>query len=73
MYLYVKREEALSKVPAELRGKLGTLTEVMTLVLTPQRKLARARMEEVLGALNERGYFLQLPPDFNPSRFTLGG
>ena len=73
MYLYVKREELLTKVPPELQGKLGKLTEVMTLALTAERKLARVKTSDVLAALNDRGYYLQLPPDFNPARFTLGG
>ena len=73
LYVYVKRDEGLAQLPEELRGKLGNLSEVMTLVLTPDRKLARARAADVMTAIANKGYYLQLPPDFNPARFTLGG
>jgi uncharacterized protein YcgL (UPF0745 family) len=60
-------------VPEDLQGKLGTLSEVLTLVLTPERKLARAKAADVMTAIVNKGYYLQLPPDFNPARFTMGG
>lgn len=72
LYVYVKREEGLSRVPPELLGKLGTTSEVLTMKLTPERKLARAKASDVLSAIAEKGFYLQLPPDFNPARFTQG-
>jgi uncharacterized protein YcgL (UPF0745 family) len=72
LYLYVKREEALTKVPPELLGKFGATSEVLTMKLTPERKLARAKAADVLAAIAEKGFYLQLPPDFNPTRFTQG-
>jgi uncharacterized protein YcgL (UPF0745 family) len=62
MYLYVDREEGLERVPAALLTTFGEPVEVMTLVLTPERKLARANAAEVLESISERGFFLQLPP-----------
>lgn len=73
LYLYVRREEGFERVPPDLLKKLGTTSEVLTLKLTPDRKLARVRATEVLAALAGMGYYLQLPPDFNPARFSLGG
>ncbi len=73
LYIYVKREDSLGRVPPELLAKLGQTSEVLTLRLTPERKLARVRAADVLAALDEKGYYLQLPPDFNPQRFSLGG
>lgn len=72
LYIYVKRDEGLSRVPEELLRKLGTTSEVLTLKLTPDRKLARAKAPDVMAAIAEKGFYLQLPPDFNPSRFTQG-
>jgi uncharacterized protein YcgL (UPF0745 family) len=72
LYLYVKREEALSRVPEDLLRKLGTTSEVLTMKLTPDRKLARAKAVDVLAAIAAKGFYLQLPPDFNPARFTQG-
>ena len=73
LYIYARRADALTRVPPELLSKLGTVSEVLTLKLTPDRKLARVRATDVLAALADKGYYLQLPPDFNPSRFTQGG
>jgi len=43
------------------------------LKLTPERKLARVKAVDVLAAIADKGFYLQLPPDFNPARFTMGG
>jgi len=72
LYVFVERKEGLQRLPEELLRRLGSTTEVMTLKLTPERKLARARASDVLAAIAAQGYYLQLPPDFQPSRFTLG-
>lgn len=73
LYIYVRREEALTRVPPDLLAKLGNMSEVLTLKLTPERKLARVKTVDVLAAIAAKGFYLQLPPDFNPARFTLGG
>ena len=62
MYLYVDRQEGLERVPATLLAKFGDPVEVMTLLLTPERKLARANAAEVLASISERGFYLQMPP-----------
>ena len=73
LYVYVKREEGLTRLPEPLLNKLGAMSEVMTLVLNAERKLARASAPEVIAALNDKGFYLQLPPNLDPARFTLGG
>lgn len=72
MYLYVDRERALADVPAELLERFGEPIEVMTLVLTPTRKLARADVTEVLASIEQRGFYLQLPPAPDSARQTGG-
>lgn len=62
MYLYVKKEEALTRVPEELMKLFGRAEPAMVLVLTPERKLAHADVTKVIESLNEKGYYLQLPP-----------
>lgn len=62
MYLYVDRDEGLERVPEELLDQVGKTARVTTLELTPERKLVRARAAEVLAAIEEKGYYLQLPP-----------
>ena len=73
LFLYVDCREGLERVPEELRVRFGTLTEVMTIALAPERKLARARAPQVLAAIADKGYYLQLPPDIHAPQITLGG
>lgn len=63
-YLYVEREGDFTRVPPALLRMLGGLEFVMTLELTPQRKLANADVAQVRRQLSEQGYYLQLPPRF---------
>lgn len=62
MYLYVPQREDLARVPKALLEKFGKPQRVTTLVLTPERKLARADAGKVLAALRTQGFYLQLPP-----------
>lgn len=66
MYAYIRKadtEEAmLAVIPANLRQAMGQLTYVMALTLTPERKLARVAVADVLAQLTEHGYFIQMPP-----------
>ncbi|HET8705735.1 MAG TPA: YcgL domain-containing protein [Pseudomonadales bacterium] len=62
MYLYVAKQDQLSRVPEELLTLFGTPTHVMDMPLTEKRQLARVETAKVLAALEENGYFLQMPP-----------
>ena len=72
LYLYVLRGDDLSKLPEALLSKMGELKEVITLALSTDRKLARVKVETVLEEIEMNGYFLQLPPTFDPAIFTYG-
>jgi uncharacterized protein YcgL (UPF0745 family) len=72
MYLFVNRSEGLARVPQVLLDKLGTTSEVMTIKLGPERKLARAQAPDVLAAISANGFYLQLPPDKQVTGFTEG-
>jgi uncharacterized protein YcgL (UPF0745 family) len=61
-YLYTRFEEKLEEVPEELMTTFGRAEEVMTLELDTDRKLARAEAKDVLQSIEEKGYYLQLPP-----------
>jgi len=67
MYLYVPfvgdDEETLKDLPAALLNLTGQLSRVMELELTPQRKLARADVLDVMAALQSNGYYLQMSPN----------
>ena len=62
MYLYVPKTIGLKKVPEMLLARFGELELVMSLLLTESQKLARVDTSSVITALQEQGYFLQMPP-----------
>lgn len=61
-YLYVDHKKGLAPVPKSLLEVFGNPIKVTTLVLTEDRKLARADVKDVIRALIEPGYYLQMPP-----------
>ena len=62
MYLYVIKEEGLTRVPDDLLTLFGTPQPAMVLLLTPEKKLARVSVEQVAEKLVEQGFYLQIPP-----------
>lgn len=62
MYLYIKKEEGLSRVPEDLLKLFGKPQQAMVLLLTPEKKLAHADVQKVIQGLEEKGFYLQLPP-----------
>ena len=62
MYLYLKERDAFDELPTPLRKRFGEPAFAMELELTPARKLASADAAAVLDALENQGFYLQLPP-----------
>ena len=62
LYLYVDRQEGTARVPAALLDRFGKPETAMVLMLEPSRPLARADAARVLAAIEQQGYYLQLPP-----------
>ena len=62
LYLYVDRGAGLTAVPDSLLAWFGTPRLVMHLRLDAGRKLARVAAADVLRAIEEQGFFLQMPP-----------
>ncbi|MCV6604361.1 MAG: YcgL domain-containing protein [Porticoccaceae bacterium] len=62
LYLYVSHSDQLGRVPDALLEMFGTPEQVTTMLLTPDRTLARADVGRVLAAISDNGYYLQLPP-----------
>lgn len=61
-YLFVEKRDDFSAVPKPLMELLGTPILVMTLDLTKRESLAQADLEKVKSELNDKGFYLQLPP-----------
>lgn len=62
MYLYVEQKNGLKSVPEDLLTTFGQTESVMVLLLTKDKQLARVKAPDVLDAIENQGYFLQMPP-----------
>jgi uncharacterized protein YcgL (UPF0745 family) len=71
LYLYIDKKDDFSKVPELLFNRFGKMTFVMELELTPERKLSREDTGKVLASLEERGFFVQMPPTQVPAPLSV--
>ncbi len=62
MYLYVDKQDDLASVPDALKKTIGQLELAMTLLITEDKKLAQSKSTDVLQAITDQGYYLQMPP-----------
>lgn len=62
LYVYMDHRADPADLPEPLRLQTGALAVAMTLVITPDKALARADAGKVLEAIEEQGFYLQLPP-----------
>ena len=62
MYLYVAKQDACDKVPESLMTLFGRPELAMTMLLAGDKQLARTTGEDVLKAIAEQGFYLQMPP-----------
>ncbi|ACS85795.1 YcgL domain-containing protein [Musicola paradisiaca] len=61
-YLYVEKKDDFSRVPEELMKSFGTPKLVMLLPLDGSKKLVGADSEKVKQHIEEKGFYLQVPP-----------
>ena len=62
MYLYVDKTKALSLVPEELLSMFGKPEHRMDMLLSEDKKLAKAQASDILADIKDKGYYLQMPP-----------
>ncbi len=62
-YLYIEIKDDFSRVPEMLLTTLGRLEFIMELELNPEKKLARANIRQVMSALSDDGFYLQMPDE----------
>ncbi|WP_394203797.1 YcgL domain-containing protein [Marinagarivorans algicola] len=62
LYLYVPKASGLSTVPEALLSMFGSPELAFSLLLTPERKLAKEDIQKVFESLDKEGFYLQLPP-----------
>ncbi len=61
-YVYLRAADRFDVLPAPIAEQLGNLAFVIEIDLSPQRKLARENVDEVMVNLIGQGYHLQFPP-----------
>lgn len=62
-YIYVRRGQSWDDLPESLRGIFGQPVHAMDLIMTPERKLARTTGQQILDALAEKDFYLQMPEE----------
>ncbi len=67
LYLYLQNKDDFSNIPEPLLSSFGRIEFVMELEITPERKLARESSHKVLSDLQEKGFFVQMPPIIIPN------
>jgi len=71
LYLYLQKKDDFSEIPEPLFNSLGRIEFVMELEITPDRKLAREDANKVLSSLQDKGFFVQMPPTIIPNALVL--
>lgn len=62
-YIFVRRGQKWNDLPESLRSIFGQPVHSMDLVMTPERKLSRVTGQQVLAALKEKDFYLQMPEE----------
>ena len=60
-YIFIESTSSLSELPDVLSKVLGKTELVMTLNLTPDKKMARGTAEEIMISIEQQGFYLQMP------------
>ena len=71
LYLYLQTKDDFSSIPEPLLKSFGRIEFVMALEITPERKLAREDGAIVKASLQEKGFFVQMPPTIIPNALLL--
>jgi len=71
LYLYLQKKDDFSSIPEPLLNSFGKIEFVMELNISPERKLAREDVSKVLNSLQDKGFFVQMPPMIIPGDLLL--
>lgn len=61
-YLFVKKRDCFDDVPEALMAMFGTPQLVMVFPIAKRESLGMADIHKVRAAIDENGYYLQIPP-----------
>jgi len=71
LYLYLQKKDDFSSIPEPLLNSFGKIEFVMELDISPERKLAREDVSKVMNSLQDKGFFVQMPPMIIPGDLLL--
>lgn len=71
LYIYLDKKDDFSKIPQPLINSVGHIEFVMELELTPKRQLAREDVNKVIQCLQNKGFFVQMPPTIVPEALLI--
>ncbi|WP_404362290.1 YcgL domain-containing protein [Marinobacter sp.] len=60
-YAYVRRGQVWDELPETLQSAFGKPVHAMDLIMTPERKLAKVSGDKLLSAIEDQGFYLQMP------------
>lgn len=60
-YIFIPKGSTLEVLPSELIKVLGKTEEIMRLILTPGKKMARNNADEIIKNIEKQGFHLQMP------------
>ena len=61
-YLIVDSKKDIEELPVALLKQFGAAEQSMKMVVEPDKQLARTTGADVLNAIEEQGFYLQMPP-----------
>ncbi|MGB2246782.1 MAG: YcgL domain-containing protein [Alcanivorax sediminis] len=73
MYLFVDRQKGLKDLPEVLLAQFGPAVHVNDMILSPERPLARADVHQVMDAIRDQGFYLQMPPPPDEDLYLAAG
>lgn len=62
LYLFVKPSQRFDELPEELHRLFVNPEKFLEVNLDEHKELAQVKASDVIASLNEKGYFIQLPP-----------
>jgi uncharacterized protein YcgL (UPF0745 family) len=63
LYVFVPFDKGEDNIPEALKQKMGVISEVISLEISAEKKLARAKAAKVMEDIREKGFYVQLPPE----------
>lgn len=61
-YLIVDAKKDLAELPEALLSQFGVAEQAMMMTIEPDKKMARTSGDEVLKAIEDQGFYFQMPP-----------